>query len=96
MIKRIAMWRLHKNDKAANLDKMKESLLSLAGRIPSLEYVEVGTNISNASAAYDIVFIGHFKDKKALAEFEADEYHRNVGEFVSSIRVSRVVVDYEL
>ena len=90
------MWRLHESNKTENIEKMKTALLSMAGRVSSLDYIEVGTNISDSNSAYDIVFNGHFKDKKTLADFEADKFHLSIWRFVSGIRDKRVVVDYEL
>lgn len=87
------MWKLNRKEDAS---KMKEALLSMKGKVLSLQNIEVGINISQHNAAYDVVFIGTFLDSKALAEFEADEFHKKVGEIVSRLREHRVVVEYEI
>lgn len=91
MIKRISMWKL--NDKTQAVE-MKSRLLSMASKVPSLNSIEVGINESAHHASYDIVFIGTFLNKQALSEFENDDYHKQVGEYVASLRSDRKVVEY--
>ncbi|OUS26997.1 hypothetical protein A9Q99_17475 [Gammaproteobacteria bacterium 45_16_T64] len=86
------MWRLHDKKDA---EEMKTVLLTMKGNVPSLTDIEVGINISKHNAAYDIVFMGSFKNADALAEFETDEFHKSIGKFVNKVRESRVVVEYE-
>jgi len=93
MIKRIAMWKL-KNPEESK--KMKAALLSLKDNVSSLESIEVGINSSNSSSAFDIVFIGHFRNRQDLELFENDIFHKNVGELVAKIQERRVVVEYEI
>lgn len=96
MIKRVAMWRLKESEKEEKLLAMKDALLSLYGRVPSLKAIEVGLNISCSHAAFDVVFIGSFADIEGLKSFELDPIHKEVAAFVSSMRDVRVVVDYEV
>ena len=86
------MWQLKSKDDA---EEMKAALLSMKGNVKSLSEIEVGINISTHKSAYDIVFIGTFSDKDALAQFETDIEHKKVGELVATLREKRVVVEYE-
>lgn len=92
MIKRISMWKLRD---ASQADEMKQKLLSMRNRVGALYDIEVGVNLSTHASAYDIVFVGTFLNQDAVREFEVDEYHKEVGEFVSSLRVDRKVVEFE-
>jgi len=92
VIRRISMWQLKNGDDA---EEMKEALLSMKDNVSSLSDIEVGVNISTHKSAYDFVFVGTFADKEALLEFELDEFHASVGRLVSTLRDSRVVVEYE-
>lgn len=92
MIRRVAMWRLKRKSDA---EEMKTALESMASRVPSVESMEVGINISESASAFDIVFIATFSDLDQLKAFEADDYHSQVGELVKTLRDERVVVDYE-
>lgn len=92
MIKRISMWML---TDIAYADDMREKLLSMRGRVAGLVDIEVGINNTEHHSAYDIVFIGTFSDREAICQFEADEYHKQIGEFVSQVKLDRKVVEFE-
>ena len=96
MFKRVAMWKLKGSVQKAQILEMKRMLESLAINVGSTNSVEVGINASNSKSAYDIVFTVTFDGIVQLQEFESDPYHKKVGEFVSELKESRVVVDYEL
>ena len=86
------MWKLADPARAG---EMKEKLLSMKDRVDALLDIEVGVNESQHGSAYDIVFVGTFLDRDALRRFESDEYHKEVGLFVTSVRVDRKVVEFE-
>ena len=92
MLKRISMWKLTDITLA---DEMKAGLLSMRGKVAGLVDIEVGVNSAEHHSAYDIVFIGTFSDRDALCQFENDEYHKQVGEFVSKVKLDRKVVEFE-
>lgn len=92
MKKRIAMWRLHDKNDAA---EMKEKLLSLKNNVPSIVDLEVGINESQSESAFDIVFIATFNSEQCLRDFENDAYHKVIGAWVNEKRLLRHVVDYE-
>ncbi|RLT89216.1 MULTISPECIES: Dabb family protein [unclassified Ketobacter] len=92
MIKRISMWKLAD---PACAEEMKGKLLSMKNTVDSLQEIEVGINESQHESAYDIVFIGTFSDENAFQRFENDEYHKEIGSFVSSVRLDRKVVEFE-
>jgi len=87
------MWRLKNLSEA---QRMKDALLSMQGKVPSLSSIEVGVNTSNHSSALDVVFIGSFENTSALAEFDSDEFHRSIGQLVGSLKEERVVVEYKV
>jgi len=92
MIKRISMWKL---TDIALADDMRAKLLSMGGKVAGLVDIEVGINNTEHHSAYDIVFIGTFSDREALRHFECDEYHKQIGEFVSKVKLDRKVVEFE-
>ena len=99
MIKHIVMWRL--KDKAAggtkqeNAAKLKGSLESLVGVIPSLKAAEVGINFNPSDAAFDVVLYSEFEDKEGLSAYQNHPEHLKIVDFVGEIRSDRAVVDYE-
>tara|TARA_B110001450_G_scaffold158322_1_gene147647 strand:+ start:568 stop:849 length:282 start_codon:yes stop_codon:yes gene_type:complete len=92
MIKRVSVWRLKNKEDA---ETMKDALLSMKDKVPSLVDIEVGINISSHSSAFDIVFIGSFVNSEALKAFESDKFHESIGGLVNRLKEQRVVVDYE-
>lgn len=91
MIKRISMWKLKDVSLAS---EMQTKLLSMQGQAKGLHNIEVGVNTSNHPSAYDIVFVGSFLDADALHEFENDPYHKEIGNYVASVRLDRKVVEF--
>ncbi len=99
MIKHIVMWRFkgsaENNDKKTNLQIAKDELLSLKDKVPSLISIEVGVNINNSDAAYDLALYTEFKDLKGLDEYQNHPEHVKVAGFIRKVNESRVVADYE-
>ena len=68
---------------------------SLNGKIEGLMEIEVGININESSAAYDVVLYSTFKDIEALNYYQNHELHKSVGaNLIKPVTTSRVVVDY--
>ncbi|MDK2834550.1 MAG: hypothetical protein PWP63_1637 [Methanolobus sp.] len=66
MLKHIVMWKLKETaegkNKLENVLLMKRMLESLPGRIPEIEFLEVGVNVNHSDAAYDVVLYSEFRD----------------------------------
>lgn len=99
MIKHIVMWRLKEEaagaTKEENALKLKDSLESLVGVIPSLKAAEVGINFNPSDAAFDVVLYSEFDDKDGLSAYQNHPEHLKIVDFVGEIRTDRAVVDYE-
>jgi hypothetical protein len=100
MIKHIVMWRLKEhaegNDKAVNARLVKQKLEALRGRIPGMLKVEVGIDFSATDASADVVLYSEFESREALDGYQAHPEHEALKPFVSAVRVSRQLVDYEI
>lgn len=98
MIKHVVMWKLKDFaegcSREENAKKIKSMLEALVGKIDQIVSLEVGINISNSDMAYDAVLISEFENQQKLEEYRIHPEHVKVSEFVSKVRVSRVVVDY--
>lgn len=99
MIKHIVMWQVeeHKDfgTKKEIMEKIKKELESLAGKIEGLMEIEVGININESSAAYDVVLYSTFEDIEALNYYQNHQLHKNIGtNLIKPVTTSRVVVDY--
>ena len=99
MIKHIVAWRLkesaHGNGKAANARLIREKLEALRGRIPGLLRLEVGLDFSASENSSDVVLVGEFASREALAAYQIHPAHKAIVAFVSEAVCERRVVDYE-
>jgi hypothetical protein len=100
MVKHIVMWRFKDSaedgNKKTNIKIAKDGLMSLKGKVESLVSIEVGVNINNSDAAYDLALYTEFKDLKGLDEYQNHPEHLKVAGFIRKVVGSRVVADYEV
>jgi heme-degrading monooxygenase HmoA len=99
MIKHIVMWKLKTEAegavKAANAKRVKLELEALNGHIPGMIKLEVGIDISQTDASYDVVLYSEFDSREALAAYHHHPLHVAVAPFIGAVREQRVLVDYE-
>ncbi len=97
MIRHIVFWKLAEEAdgrcKAENLALMKEKLERLVDLIPELISIEVGKNINDGE--YDASLTCTFQNMDDLKIYDSHPEHMKVREFITKIRLDRVVVDYE-
>lgn len=100
MIKHVVMWKLKDTaagaSKLENAKKLKAKLEHLKKTISQVRSLEVGLNFSQDNAAYDVVLITEFANKKDLEIYINHPDHQALKDFVTQIRDLRVIVDYEL
>jgi len=98
MIKHIVMWKLKDfaegADRARNAKRLKIELEALKLTIPQIFHLEVGINILESEAAFDVVLFSVFKNDQDLETYQNHPNHRAVAEFVGKVREHRAVVDY--
>jgi hypothetical protein len=80
--------------KAENMAKLKSRLEALDDIIDEIKFFEVGTNIINSDAAYDLALYSQFNSKEDLYSYQKHPEHVKVSDLVKKICESRVVVDY--
>jgi len=95
MTTHIVMFAFHNKNKVENIDKAKELLNNLMGKVPSLLSMEVGINFSSEERAMDLSIITTFKDRAGLEEYALHPEHLKVVEFIKEVASSSKVVDYE-
>jgi tRNA(His) 5'-end guanylyltransferase len=99
MIKHIVFWKLKDfaegADKKENARKIKRLLEGLKHKIKEIKHIEVGININDTPAAYDIVLYSEFASTQDLDAYQNHPEHIKAGEFVGKVRLDRRVVDYE-
>lgn len=99
MIKHVVMWEFKDfaegNNKEKNIELAAEKLLSLKDLVEQIKYLEVGKNINQSDAAYELVLITEFESLSELDQYQNHPEHKKVKEFIGNTAAKRVLVDYE-
>ena len=95
MIGHVVMWKVRPEHRSTGLPEMKQRLESLKQEISEIQSIEVGINVLNSDAAYDIVLVSTFKSIDDLLAYQKHKAHIRVVEFIRTISLDRKVVDYE-
>lgn len=99
MIKHIVMWKIKRRHNGLTKEeicvKIKNDLEALKSVILDIVKIEVGINILESTAAYDLVLYSEFNTEEALTVYQNHEAHRKVAEFIGEVSESRIVVDYK-
>ena len=99
MIRHIVMWNVRgdtREEKAANVERLKRSFDSLRGRVPGLLHLEIGVDASRVDYACDVVLVSEFESQAALDAYATHPEHLRVKREVGEIRTHRHQVDYEV
>lgn len=100
MIKHIVFFRLKEEaegkSKMENAQIIKDGLLGLLGKVPSLRSEKVGINIPNAPRTdFDICLECEFDNWDDLHAYVVHPEHQKVAGFIALCREARAAVDYE-
>ncbi len=97
MVRHIVMWKLKDQNheiKKANMNKMKEMLEALVGKIEGLRIMEVNPNIKEDG--YDLCLYSEFDNIDALEYYKTHPLHKEVQKFVHSVISERGFCDSEI
>lgn len=78
-----------------NAQKLREALLSLAGKIPQIKHMEVGVNVVPSERAFDVVLFQKFDALADLQAYQAHPDHQDVLKYILAVTASRASVDYD-
>jgi hypothetical protein len=99
MIKHVVMWEFKEsaagNKKEKNIEIAAKKLLSLPDLVDQIKFLEVGKNINESEAAYELVLIIEFENLSDLDQYQNHPEHQKVAEFIEKTASKRVLVDYE-
>lgn len=96
MIKHIVLWKMKKNNKQENLQKMKTILEALPQQIAQINYLEVGIDFSHSDASADIILISAFNSEEELNIYRKHPDHQKAVTFINQVVQDRTVIDYEI
>lgn len=99
MIRHIVMWRLRgetTQEQAEARQRIKLAFENLRGRIPGLNRLEVGLDISGIDYACDVVLVTEFENQAALESYATHPEHLRVRSELGDLRTARHQVDYKV
>lgn len=96
MIVHIVMFKFKEENKAKNLEMLKDRLLKLVDLVPSLKSMEVGINFTESPRAFDMSLYSTFDSKESLDEYATHPQHLSVVELIKEVSIESKVVDYEM
>ncbi|PTV99837.1 stress responsive alpha/beta barrel protein [Halanaerobium saccharolyticum] len=99
MIKHVVMWEFKDqaagNSKEENIELAAEKLRSLKDLVEQIKFLEVGKNINQSEAAYELVLITEFESPADLDQYQIHPEHEKVKTFIGEVAAKIVLVDYE-
>ena len=94
MIEHVVCFKLKKGE---SVEKAKEVLLSMKGKVPMLKGIKVGVDELGSARSYDILLSVILEDFKALEDYQVDSYHVSVVKaHMHSVVESSVSVDFKI
>ncbi len=83
-------------EKQQNALKLKAAIEGLLGKVPELNAMEVGLNLSTKEASYDMVLTSEFDTPEALDAYRIHPEHEKVLALLMEVYCETAVVDYKL
>lgn len=96
MIVHIVLFKL-KEATAENVEKAKERLLSMDGKVEMLRQLEVGVDLIRSERSADVALYTKFDSLEDLQAYQVHPYHANeVAAYMRGVCSSVVAADYEI
>jgi hypothetical protein len=77
------------------VQKTKEVLLNMEGKIEQLLQIEVGADIVHSERSYDIALVTKFNSMADLDAYQVHPLHKEVIAYIKTVVEASVSVDYE-
>ncbi len=78
-----------------NVQKVKDVLMGMEGKVPQLRHLEVGIDIIHSQRSYDLALVTKFDSLEDLDAYQIHPIHVEVANFIASVREASISVDYE-
>ena len=96
MIAHIVLFKLKENP-PEGIEKAKQLLLSMDGKIEMLRHLEVGVDVIRSERSADIALYTKFDSLEDLQAYQVHPYHANeVAAYMRSVCSSVTAADYEV
>lgn len=94
MITHVVLFKL-KDASQKNVEKARDVLLGMRGKIPLLRHLEVGMDILHSERSYDVALITRFDSMDDLKAYQIHPLHLEVAKYINSVKEASIAVDYE-
>ncbi|MCM0081854.1 Dabb family protein [Geomonas sp. Red32] len=95
MVTHIVLFKL-KESTAENIEKARNILLSMDGKVELLRHLEVGVDVIRTERSADIALVTKFDSLADLQAYQVHPYHANeVAAYMRSVCSQVVAADYE-
>lgn len=94
MLTHIVFFKL-KNREQDNLRHVRDTLMTMKGRIPQLLDLEVGVDVVRSARSYDLALVAKFTDIDAMEAYQVHPIHQEIIAFMKEQTESSAAVDYE-
>ncbi len=98
MLTPLVFWRFldsaEGHTKQENMDIVKEGLLGLMGKVPSLRSAEVGQDVLHSGMSFDMCLICDFDDLDGMIAYRDHPEHVKVAGYIAKVKSERAVIDY--
>ncbi|HEY5585358.1 MAG TPA: Dabb family protein [Ruminiclostridium sp.] len=94
MLTHIVLFKL-KDKSEENIQKTKEVLQGLKGKVPFLKFIEVGTDILHSERSYDVGLYTKFDSLADMQSYKVHPVHVKVSEHMHAVMELSVAIDYE-
>jgi hypothetical protein len=94
MITHIVMFKLIDRS-PANVKKASDVLMSMEGKIPVLRHLEVGIDVLHTERSYDLALTTKFDSLADLDAYQVHPVHKEIIQYMSTVREAAAAVDYE-
>lgn len=95
MFTHVVFFRL-KNKSKENIEKAKEIIMRVEGKVPTLKSIKVGVDVVRSARSYDLALIATFDSLEDMDEYQVHPVH--VDEVLANLRPmleSTAAVDFE-
>lgn len=94
MITHIVCFKL-KDRNEDNVQKTRDVLMSMQGKIQQLLHLEVGADVLHSERSYDLVLITKFHSMKELNSYQIHPVHQEIVKYIKTVGETSVAVDFE-
>jgi hypothetical protein len=94
MINHIVLFKL-KDASQKSVEKAREVLVGMRGKIPLLRHLEVGMDVLHSERSFDIALMTRFDSMEDLKAYQIHPIHLEVAKYINSVKEASIAVDYE-